>query len=111
MSALDLVRQLSSAAFLLVAFAVLVRTLRDPRRENFAALGFFGGLAFLLVESQAAAALGVTLPREWALASAVVLVALPWLELRLVAAHAAASPTAAIGARPSYPVTSRRLLH
>ncbi len=110
MSALDLVRQLSSAAFLLVAFAVLVRTLRDPRRENFAALGFFGGLAFLLVESQAAAALGVTLPREWALASAVVLVALPWLELRLVAAHARVSRTAEIVAAAGFAVSTVGLL-
>jgi signal transduction histidine kinase/ActR/RegA family two-component response regulator len=86
-SALDLVRWLSSAAFLLVAFAVLVRTIRDRRAENFAALGFFGGLGFLLVESQLFALFGVTLSREWGLASAVVLVALPWLEIRLVAAH------------------------
>src|SRR5712692_2955752 len=102
MSALDLVRWLSSGAFLLVAFAVLVRTIRDRRAEDFAALGFFGGLAVLLVESQAAALLGVTLSKEWALASAVVLFALPWLEVRLVAAHAHVSRLAEIVAAAGF---------
>ncbi len=110
MSALDLVRWLSSGAFLLVAFAVLVRTIRDRRAEDFAALGFFGGLAVLLVESQAAALLGVTLSKEWALASAVVLFALPWLEVRLVAAHAHVSRLAEIVAAAGFVLSTLGIL-
>jgi signal transduction histidine kinase/ActR/RegA family two-component response regulator len=109
-SALDLVRWVSSAAFLLVAFAVLVRTIRDRRAENFAALGFFGGLGFLLVESQVFALFGVTLSREWGLASAVVLVALPWLEIRLVAAHASVHRWAEIVAAGGFVASAVGLL-
>ena len=87
-SALDLVRHLSSAAFLFVAASLLVRTVREPRRPNIAATAFFAGLALIIVQSLATATLGVALPRELTVLSAIIFIALPWFELQLVAAHA-----------------------
>ena len=91
MSALELIRYLSSAAFVLVFAALAVRTIRDRRAQNIAALLFFGGLAFVIVVSFATQLLGTTLPQWVGMSLAVVLVALPFLEVRLVATHASVS--------------------
>ncbi|HKW78854.1 MAG TPA: hybrid sensor histidine kinase/response regulator [Candidatus Limnocylindria bacterium] len=106
MTALDLVRDLSSAAFLLVAAAVIVRTIRDPRRANVAAALFFGGLGLLIVQSVVTTSLGVTVPRPLTIAMAIAFVALPWLELQLVAAHATVSRRVEIAAAAGFAISA-----
>ena len=110
MSALDLIRYLSSAAFVLVFVAVLVRTLRDRRRQNVVALLFFGALALVITVSFATQLFGATLPGWVGLVLVGVLLAVPFLEVRLVAEHAAVDRRITIAAAAGFVLSGLSLL-
>ena len=84
MTALDLITGVTQAIFVLIFLLVAVRTIRHSTPAHIDMSAFFGILAFLVVETRLATYLGVTQP-EWYMDTVIVLVvALPYILLRLV---------------------------
>lgn len=84
MSALELVRWVSQGMYVLVFVLVALRTARRPTPAHFDMTAFFAILALVVVESRIVEALGAT-PPEWLNDTVVALViALPYVLLRLV---------------------------
>ncbi|MBU6423969.1 MAG: hypothetical protein KGQ88_08040, partial [Chloroflexi bacterium] len=84
MSADDLIRILTDGLFGVVLVAAIARALLDRRRAALDAALMFGGLAFVILESEITKTLGLTLPPLVAQALLGVLLAVPYLFLRLV---------------------------
>ena len=84
MIAADLVRYATDALFVLVFLATLAAALRERRRPLVDAALLFGSLAIVLVQGEVTRALGVTLPAAAADLSAALVVAVPYLLLRVV---------------------------
>ncbi|TME88828.1 MAG: hypothetical protein E6I44_05110 [Chloroflexi bacterium] len=83
MTASQLIQLLSSATFVLVFVAVLVRAIRRPSRESIDIALFFGAPAFSIVAGQVASALGIRSP-TLSLVSAALILAMPLLTLRAI---------------------------
>ena len=84
MSADDLIRILTDGLFGVVLVAAIARAALDRRRAALDAALMFGGLAFVILESEITKTLGLTLPPLVAQALVGVLLAVPYLFLRLV---------------------------
>src|SRR5258706_915494 len=84
MSALELIRWLTSAVFILVFAIVVVRAVRRPSRSTLDVALFFAAPALVLGESAITQVFGVKAPPELAIASIVLLLALPPLTLRAI---------------------------
>ncbi len=84
MSADDLIRILTDGLFGVVFVAAFARAVLDHRRATLDAALMFGGLAFVIVESEITKTLDLTLPPLAAQALVGVLLAVPYLFLRLV---------------------------
>jgi signal transduction histidine kinase/ActR/RegA family two-component response regulator len=84
MNGAELVRLLTNALFLVVFVGALRTAIRERSRTSIDASILFGALAFVIAQSQIAALLGTQLPAALGLISAVLLLALPYLQLRLV---------------------------
>src|SRR5260221_2503693 len=84
MSANQLVQLLTQVLFVLVFAFVAARAVRQPRRANVDTAVLFGAVALLVVEEWASEALGINQTRvlSWAFSS--LLIALPYLLMRLV---------------------------
>src|SRR3989449_5029093 len=84
MNGAELVRLVTNALFLVVFVGALRTALRERSRTSVDATILFGALAFVIAQSQIAALLGAQLPQALSLFSAVLFLALPYLQLRLV---------------------------
>src|ERR1700694_1002331 len=84
MNGAELVRLVTNALFLVVFVGALRTALRERSRTSVDATILFGALAFVIAQSQIAALLGTQLPAAIGLVSAVLFLALPYLQLRLV---------------------------
>jgi signal transduction histidine kinase len=84
MNGAELVRLVTNVLFLAVFVGALRTALRERSRTSVDATILFGALAFVIAQSQIAALLGTQLPAALGLVSAVLLLALPYLQLRLV---------------------------
>jgi signal transduction histidine kinase len=84
MSALELIRWLTSAVFILVFAIVVVRAVRRPSRSTLDVALFFAAPALVLAESAITQLFGVKAPPELGIASIVLLLALPPLTLRAI---------------------------
>ncbi len=83
MTANQLIQILTSATFLLVFIAVLVRAIRHPSRESIDIALFFSAPAFSIAQAPIAQALGVQSP-TLSLVSGALILAMPLLTLRAV---------------------------
>jgi signal transduction histidine kinase len=92
MNGAELVRLVTNALFLVVFVGALRTALRERSRTSVDASILFGALAFVIAQSQIAALLGTRLPAALGLVSAVLLLALPYLQLRLVDDFAGVRP-------------------
>src|SRR5258706_2523814 len=92
MNGAELVRLLTSALFLVVFVGALRTALRERSRTSVDATVLFGALAFVIAQSQIAALVGAQLPAALGLVSAVLLLSLPYLQLRLVDDFAGGRP-------------------
>ena len=92
MNGAELVRLVTNALFLIVFVGALRTALRERSRTSVDATVLFGALAFVVVQSQIAAFLGTQLPGALSLLSAVLFLALPYLQLRLVDDFAGVRP-------------------
>ena len=84
MNGAELVRLVTNVLFLVVFVGALRTALRERSRTSVDATILFGALAFVIAQSQIAALLGTQLPQALSLFSAVLFLALPYLQLRLV---------------------------
>jgi signal transduction histidine kinase/ActR/RegA family two-component response regulator len=92
MNGAELVRLLTNALFLVVFVGALRTALRERSRTSVDATILFGALAFIIAQSQIATLLGTQLPAALGLVSAALLLALPYLQLRLVDDFAGVRP-------------------
>ncbi len=92
MNGAELVRLVTNALFLVVFVGALRTALRERSRTSVDATILFGALAFVIAQSQIAALLGTQVPPALGLVSAVLLLALPYLQLRLVDDFAGVRP-------------------
>src|SRR6267143_314239 len=92
MNGAELVRLLTNALFVVVFVGALRTALRERSRTSVDATILFGALAFVIAQSQIAALLGTQLPAALGLISVVLLLALPYLQLRLVDDFAGVHP-------------------
>jgi signal transduction histidine kinase/ActR/RegA family two-component response regulator len=92
MNGAELVRLVTNGLFLVVFVGALRTALRERTRTSVDASILFGALAFVIAQSQIAAFLGTQLPAALGLVSAVLLLALPYLQLRLVDDFAGVRP-------------------
>ena len=92
MNGAELVRLVTNVLFLVVFVGALRTALRERSRTSVDATILFGALAFVIAQSQVAALLGTQLPAAFGLVSAVLLLALPYLQLRLVDDFAGVRP-------------------
>jgi signal transduction histidine kinase/ActR/RegA family two-component response regulator len=92
MNGAELVRLVTNALFLIVFVGALRTALRERSRTSVDATILFGALAVVIAQSQIAALLGTQLPAAFGLISAVLLIALPYLQLRLVDDFAGVHP-------------------
>ena len=83
MTANQLIQLLTSATFLLVFIAVLVRAIRHPSRESIDIALFFSAPAFSIAQAPIAQALGVQSP-TLSLVSGALVLAMPLLTLRAI---------------------------
>jgi len=83
-SAAELLRYLSAAVFVLLFAVTLVRAVRRPSRATLDVALFFAVPALVITESGALQLLGLKAPEWLAIASVVVLLALPLLTLRAI---------------------------
>jgi signal transduction histidine kinase/ActR/RegA family two-component response regulator len=85
MNGAELVRLLTNALFIVVFVGALRTAIRERSRTSVDATILFGALAFVVAESQIAAALfGAQLPPALGLVTLLLFFALPYLQLRLV---------------------------
>ena len=84
MNGAELVRLITNVVFLVVFVGALRTALRERTRTSVDATILFGALAVIIAQSQIAALLGTQLPTAFGLVSAALLLALPYLQLRLV---------------------------
>jgi len=92
MSAAELVRLVTNVLFLFV-FAVVLRTaLAERTRASLDTALLFGALALVIAQSQIASLLGTQLPPAFGIVAALILMALPYLQLRLVDDFAGVRP-------------------
>src|SRR5882762_4824102 len=94
MNGAELVRLLTNALFVVVFVGALRTALRERSRTSVDATILFGALAFVVAQGQIAALLGTQLPAALGLVAAVLLLALPYLQLRLVDDFAGVWPIA-----------------
>src|SRR3989441_9853625 len=92
MNGAELVRLITNALFLVVFVGALRTALRERSRTSVDATVLFGALAFVIAQSQIAALHGTQVPAALGLVSAVLLLAPPYLQLRLVDAFARVRP-------------------
>src|SRR5438270_711514 len=92
MNGAELVRLVTNVLFLVVFVGALRTALRERSRTSVDATILFGALAFVIAQSQIAALLGTQLPQALTLASALLFLALPYLQLRLVDDFAGVPP-------------------
>src|SRR5712692_2841869 len=92
MNGAELIRLITNALFVLVFVGALRTALRERSRTAIDASVLFGALAFVIAQSQIATLLGTQLPAALGLISAVLLLALPYLQLRLVDDFAGVRP-------------------
>src|SRR6266850_8127967 len=92
MNGAELVRLVTNALFLVVFVGALRTALRERSRTSIDASILFGALAFVIAQSQIMALLGAQLPVALGLVSAVLLLGLPYLQLRLVDDFAGVPP-------------------
>jgi signal transduction histidine kinase/ActR/RegA family two-component response regulator len=92
MNGAELVRLLTNALFVVVFVGALRTALRERSRTSVDATILFGALAFVIAQSQIASFLGTQLPAALTLLSAVLFLALPYLQLRLVDDFAGVPP-------------------
>src|SRR5204863_8289978 len=92
MNGAELVRLVTNVLFLLVFVGALRTALRERSRTSVDATILFGALAVVIAQSQIAALLGAQLPAAFGLVSAALLLALPYLQLRLVDDFAGVRP-------------------
>ena len=91
MSADTFLQNLTDALFVLIFFLVLVRTVRRPHRANVDASLLFGAVALIVVDAWVSEAFGGKQPGVVNFAIEVLLMALPYLLLRLVDDYAGVS--------------------
>ena len=84
MNGAELVRLVTNALFLVVFVGALRTALRERSRTSVDATILFGALAIIVAQSQIATLLGTQVPAALGLVSAVLFLALPYLQLRLV---------------------------
>ena len=84
MTAADLVRLVTDALFLLVFVTTAARAIRDRRRTSIDTALFFGALAWILLQGEVTRAFAITLPPLVSDLAAILLLAMPYLLLRLV---------------------------
>src|SRR5437773_10846518 len=84
MNGAELVRLVTNALFLVVFVGALRTALRERSRTSIDATILFGALAVVIAQSQIATLLGTKLPAALGIVSALLLLALPYLQLRLV---------------------------
>jgi len=92
MNGAELVRLVTNALFIVVFVGALRTALRERSRTSIDATILFGVLAFVIAQSQIAALLGTQLPAALGLISLGLLLALPYLQLRLVDDFAGVRP-------------------
>jgi signal transduction histidine kinase/ActR/RegA family two-component response regulator len=92
MNGAELVRLVTNAVFLVVFLGALRTALRERSRTSIDATILFGALAFVVGQSQIAALLGAQVPAALGIVSAVLFLALPYLQLRLVDDFAGVPP-------------------
>src|SRR2546425_685348 len=80
----ELVRLVTNALFLVVFVGALRTALRERSKTSVDATILFGALAVVVAQSQIASILGTQLPQALSLVSALLFLALPYLQLRLV---------------------------
>ena len=84
MNALDLISAVTQILFVLIFISVAIRTARQPTRAHTDMTLFFGALAFVILASRIAALTGTTTP-TWLIAVEIaVVMAMPYVLLRLV---------------------------
>src|SRR4051812_46532141 len=93
MNGAELVRLATNALFLVVFVGALRTALRERSRTSIDASILFGALAFIIAQSQIAALLGTQLPAALGIVSVLLLLALPYLQLRLVDDFAGVRPS------------------
>src|SRR5258706_2348919 len=91
MTAAELVRYLTNALFLLVFISVARSALRERNRASFDTTLLFGAIALVIAQSQLSTVLGVRSGILTVL-SLLLLLALPYLQLRLVEDFAGVRP-------------------
>src|SRR5438309_2139059 len=94
MNGAELVRLVTNALFLVVFVGALRTALRERSRTSVDATILFGALAFVVAQGQIASLLGAQLPVALSVVAAVLLLALPYLQLRLVDDFAGVRPIA-----------------
>ena len=94
MNGAELVRLVTNALFLVVFVGALRTALRERSRTSVDATILFGALAFVVAQGQIATLLGTQLPAALGVVAAVLLLALPYLQLRLVDDFAGVRPIA-----------------
>src|SRR5436190_9735296 len=92
MNGAELVRLVTNALFLVVFVGALRTALRERSRTSIDASILFGALAVVIAQSQIATLLGTKLPAALGIVSALLLLALPYLQLRLVDDFAGVRP-------------------
>jgi signal transduction histidine kinase/ActR/RegA family two-component response regulator len=92
MNGAELVRLVTNALFVLVFVGALRTAIRERSRTSVDATILFGALAIVIAQSQIAALLGTQLPPALGLVAAVLFLALPYLQLRLVDDFAGVPP-------------------
>src|SRR5437660_60981 len=83
MNADDLISYVSDAGFLFIFGAVLLDAVRRPLTTSPMAAAFFGGIAVIVVAGLVPRLSGTPLPTPVARMEIAILVALPWLLLRV----------------------------
>ena len=92
MSAAELVRLVTNVLFLLVFAVVLRAALAERTRASLDTALLFGAIALVIAQSQIASLLGTQLPPALGIVAALILIALPYLQLRLVDDFAGVRP-------------------
>ena len=84
MNALDLISLLTQLIYVLIFVSVALRTVRQPTGAHSDMTLFFGAVAFIILASRVAALIGTAAPPWLTTVEIAVLMALPYLLLRLV---------------------------
>src|SRR2546430_582340 len=92
MNGAELVRLVTNVLFLVVFVGALRTALRERSRTSIDATVLFGALAVVIAQSQIATLLGTKLPAALGIESPLLLLALPYLQLRLVDDFAGVRP-------------------